>query len=123
MTRILLGSENGSLHLIMSGHAGYASDKGYPEGCDIVCAALSVVASMAMQRMCEMKEEGKLRDLKMARREGSVLINAACTAGAERELEATARTIESGFELLADSYPENVRLVRGGGNGGEKEVC
>ena len=123
MTRIMLNEGNGFFQMIVSGHAGYASDKRLPEGCDIVCSALSMISSMAMQRMGEMKEEGKLRLLNMEQTSGSVLINARAMEGTERELAVTVRTIECGFELLADRYPGNVRLLRGGGNDDKKAVC
>lgn len=96
----------GSVHMVMEGHAGTA-----PKGEDLVCAGASMLAYTAGQAVQFLYEQGKLRCRpRIAIREGSAVIIATPKADFGGEVLYLFWVIQAGIYLLARNYPGCVRL-------------
>ena len=89
--------------LTMQGHA-CAAEKGQ----DIVCAAASILAYTLAASVVNMNKLGSLENCVVRMDEADTEIH--CTPDAETECVAKLiyDTVCAGFELLADTYPDNV---------------
>ena len=90
--------------LTMQGHA-CAAEKGH----DIVCSAASVLAYTLAASVVNMDKLGRLENCVVRLDEGDTEIN--CKPGFAAECVATLiyDTICAGFELIAETYPDNVK--------------
>ncbi len=131
MIRVEMHRKVKDIKFSVCGHAGYAMAEGLPAGCDIVCAAASVLADTYIERMYELRKQGivSLSDGEVVRKKGSVWVMVRKECRTDRtELEATVRTVAAGYALLADRYPQYVRLeadewMLGGTDRGVGEIC
>lgn len=92
-------------HLSINGHAGYA-----PEGQDIVCAAVSSLTYTLANALMGLEQQGLVADLSLRMDNGAV--DMACVPRGESgktALHTVYDTIVGGYELIARSYPQNVR--------------
>ena len=129
MIRVEMHRKVKEITFSVCGHAGYAQAEGLPAGCDIVCAAASVLADTFLERMYELREQGTVSIDEVIRKDGHVLVfirNELPEDG--KELEATVRTVAAGYALLADRYPQYVHLeadgwMLGGTDRGVGEIC
>lgn len=96
----------GSIHLVMEGHAGAA-----PRGEDLVCAGATTLAYTAGQAVRFLYEQGKLRcKPKISIREGSAVIIATPKSEAEAETLYLFWVVQAGAYVLARNYPQYLRL-------------
>lgn len=108
MIEVRLDIGGRSASLTMRGHAG-AAEKGY----DIVCAAASILAYTAAQSALRLHAEGKTTEVPVVEMmSGNADIALAVASDARREVQTVFRTIGTGFALLAERYPEYIKLVR-----------
>lgn len=99
--------EERKLSMNISGHAGAG-----PKGFDVVCAGASMYAFCIAQCLKDMEEEGKLENPAMINiSDGRV--SASVVPKIEFFCEAlhTFYVAQRGFHLLAESYPDNVKLI------------
>ena len=88
-----------------AGHAAYG-----PKGADIVCAAVSILSYTLAREMEKLEADGGLAIFSASFEEGAVRIEAIPRRFAKRQACTVYQTILSGFCLLAEAYPENIRL-------------
>ena len=88
--------------LTMQGHAAFA-----PAGQDIVCAAASMLAYTAAERLRELADEGAVQALACRMEPGDLRI-AFCQPMPDGRVEALFDTLAPGFRLLAARYPAHV---------------
>lgn len=110
MTKILIINVPGYFRLVAEGHAGYGQANGLPEGHDIVCAAVSTLGQTAAQCMLELSEEKAIIIREMNIKAGYIEIRVLSNEKNKKRLECIAYTIQTGFKLLKDSYPDFVQL-------------
>lgn len=88
--------------LTMRGHAAFA-----PAGQDIVCAAASMLAYTAAERLRELADEGAVQALACRMEPGGLRI-AFCLPAPDGRVTELFRTLAAGFRLLAARYPAHV---------------
>ena len=100
-------SEDGkTLILTLEGHAGQAE-----VGKDIVCSAASILAYSTAQMVTKMQEEGKLKKRPHIRlEEGNATITCKPSKGHYAEALHIYSFAQTGYELLQNSFPENVQI-------------
>ena len=98
--------ERGLYALSIRGHACYA-----PHGADIVCAAVSTLGYNFAAAVQQLYTEGALDGPPRIREEEGSLCVLGCADKAHgAALAQTYETVKVGLQLLAESYPEHVRL-------------
>jgi uncharacterized protein YsxB (DUF464 family) len=86
------------------GHAGFEPGK------DIVCAAVSILTYTLAQKLTDLQAEQKVVcGISMESGNAEFFVWVRC--GHEQEFETVLDTIITGFELLAEKYPEHVSIV------------
>ena len=97
----------GSLHMLLSGHAGAG-----PKGQDLVCAASSALACTLGRAVERLYEQGMLRRVpKVELYEGGAEIIAVPKERFFREGAMVFWTVQNGIAELAEGFPGNVRLT------------
>lgn len=101
-------SENGkTLILTLKGHAGMAE-----AGKDIVCASASIIAYTVAQEVTDMYNKGRLKKKPNIRLdEGDATITCKPVKTSMTEALHIYKVAQTGFRLLAESYPEYVQLT------------
>ena len=90
------------------GHAGAA-----PKGYDLICASASMLAYTLAGVMRRMNEESSLHEkADMLLEEGNSHIKAKPVEGRYNECMHAFYVIQTGYELLAKSYPKYVKLKK-----------
>lgn len=108
MIRVRFRQLEGGGWLTVSGHAGAA-----PRGEDLVCAAASMLVYSLAQAVLELGERGLLKEAPEVRiLPGEAVIAAVASDEGLRELRQSFRVARLGFQLLGESYPGNVDLVK-----------
>ena len=104
-------SEDGkSIILTLKGHSQQAE-----MGQDIVCSAASILAYTVAQMVTTMREEGKLKKNPHIRMDsGDAAITCKPTKQYFNEALHTYTVAQTGYELLAHTYPEYVRVTKFG---------
>lgn len=104
-------SEDGkTLILTLKGHSGQAE-----MGQDIVCSAASILAYTVAQMVKDMQEGGKLKKKPHIRMEsGDATITCKPTKQYFGEAMHTYRVAQTGYELLAHTYRDYVRVIKFG---------
>lgn len=104
-------SEDGkTIILTLKGHAEQAEI-----GQDIVCSAASILAYTVAQMVTTMREERKLKKSPHIRMEsGDATITCKPTRQFFGEAMHTFKVAETGYELLAHTYPDYVRVIKFG---------
>ena len=110
MTRVSAVEIAGWIHIVISGHAGYGTARGLKLGCDIVCAAVSMLGQTMAQVILDAEAEGKVKVRRMECRDGYIEIDATSSKRYREEVENKLSVIHTGFTMLADSYPDFVKL-------------
>lgn len=100
-------SEDGkSISITLQGHAGYGE-----KGKDIVCAAASILAYTVAQVVTDLYSRKKLKKKPTVRlEEGNICVVCKPRRGAWSDAMAAYDVAQVGYRLLAESYPENVRV-------------
>lgn len=99
-----------TLILTLKGHSGQAE-----MGQDIVCSAASILAYTVAQMVTTMREEGKLKKSPHIRMEsGDATITCKPTKQYFGEAMNTYRVAQTGYELLAHTYKDYVRVTKFG---------
>ena len=103
------------LKLELNGHAG-AGEHGH----DIVCAAESMLTQALLQTLMEMNGEKKLwLEWTGSAAAGYLKTEAAPTEGHRAEVRACFRMCVTGLRMLAEKYPENIKLTEEGNEHGD----
>lgn len=99
--------ENGkSMILTLRGHAGYAE-----KGKDIVCASATILAYTVAQVVTDLYSRGKLKKKPTIRLDpGNICVVCKPKRGAYYQVQTAYDVAKAGYALLAESYPENVRI-------------
>ena len=106
MTRVSISrGEDGRVTVSVVGHAGHG-----PPGADIVCAGASVLGYALLEALGREKLAGRLRLLQAHDVTGDIRVTAAPRHASEERIEAIVDTVLAGYELLANRYPEYVRM-------------
>lgn len=104
MTTARFNRKGGGYDITITGHADFNP------GLDIVCSAVSMLTYTLMQCLKDAEDKGCLTECKMSYQSGDVFISVMPEQFYRKLLENTVDTIITGFELLADKYPDNVKL-------------
>lgn len=91
--------------LIIEGHAGSAE-----KGRDLVCAAVSALAVTLVACLRDREADGQVILRRCVVRDGYVCVEAAPATENEEPLRAVFETVVTGLRLLADCYPDYVRM-------------
>lgn len=104
-------SEDGkTIILTIKGHSGQAEI-----GQDIVCSAASILAYTVAQMVTTMREEGKLKKSPHIRMEsGDATITCKPSRQYFSEALLTYTVAQTGYDLLAHTYPGYVRVIKFG---------
>ena len=109
MTTVKMTNTNGYFRLEISGHAGYGSDHGLEQGHDIVCAAVSMLGQTAVRAIEDMAEAGEVMIGELHLAPGEIRIRATAKGKSVAKMRDRMAVIETGFRLLAVSYPKYVK--------------
>ena len=97
---------NGSIHMIIKGHADTA-----PKGEDLICASATMLAYTVAQAVQFMQESNKLKKKpKIHIKDGEATIIATPKEDAYAETLHTFWVAQCGVHVLAHNYPQNVKL-------------
>ena len=104
-------SEDGkTIILTLKGHSEQAE-----MGKDIVCSAASILAYTVAQMVTTMREEGKLKKNPHIRMDsGDATITCKPSRQYFNEALLTYTVAQTGYDLLAHTYPEYVRVIKFG---------
>lgn len=109
MTQVNFKYDGCAYELTASGHAGYA-EVGEP---DIVCASLSVLSFQLAKVIDGLYESGKLKtEPVVILNDGNVTIRCVPLKKYETETSYAFDFSFAGFSLLAENYPDNVKINR-----------
>lgn len=101
MTEITQTRNGSRVRVSMHGHALVNP------GNDPVCAALSALAYTMIRWLEKKEEDGKIKDLVIDIDDGHVVVSFSDT---KKVWAGGWEVLSTGFELIADSYSDNVRL-------------
>ena len=102
------------LILDVDGHASSA-----PRGQDIVCAAESMLTQALLQTLMDMVEEDKVAiSWTGSPEKGQLKIEATPAEEYRKEIAAAYRVTVTGLRMLAEEYPDYIRLTEGGQENG-----
>lgn len=101
MSIVEFGAYNEARWLAVSGHAGYAE-----RGKDIVCAGVSITAQAFAATLS--KTDGVMCDVK--REDGRMFVVCRHIPQVKRYVDALFDMARTAFELLAEEYPEHVKV-------------
>lgn len=108
MLSVEFKADQKSISFSAKGHAG-AGPKGY----DLICASASMLAYTLAGVMQRMNEESSLHEkANMLLEEGNSHIKARPVEGRYNECMHAFYVIQTGYELLAKSYPKYVKLKK-----------
>lgn len=99
------------LCVCIQGHAGFA-----PAGKDIVCAGASALALTLASCLRQEEKKGRLRFLSVHQKPGWLEMQVTPNLFGFERLLALLQGAEEGFRLLAQQYPEYVKLESEWGN-------
>ena len=110
MIQVRFEKDGKNIILTVKGHSEQAE-----MGQDIVCSAASILAYTVAQMVEEMGEDGKLKKKPHIRMEsGDSAVTCKPTKQYFNEALHTYTVAQTGYELLAHTYPEYVRLTKFG---------
>ncbi len=100
-------SDGKTMLFSVNGHAGKNV-----HGCDIVCAAASILATTLGQTVLFLHDSKKLKRLPTVRLDsGDAVISCRPAKGHEAEVACAYEFARTGFGLLEDAYPEYVKIT------------
>lgn len=111
MTRTTFRQAGNHFTAVFTGHANAKR----VNDSDLVCAAISALAQMLVQGVCEELERGnicKINTLKRDDRDGAVSVDVLATNDGFPNVLGLFSGAASGCALIAEKYPENVSLGR-----------
>lgn len=95
-----------ALKLVLRGHAGSAA-----RGKDLICAAESMLTQALIRTLTDMEEEAKLQMRWQGSAQlGTMDIEAVPAEGHAEEARACFRVTVTGLRMLAEAYPEYIKL-------------
>lgn len=103
MTEVSIYRENGDHHIRIEGHAGYGE-----VGKDIVCAGISTLAYTMINELTNLEKQGVRSSYQLT--DGKIHI---IFSGDEKILNPVESVIITGFEMIAENFPDNLSLTRG----------
>ena len=108
MTTVSFSSFQNCLSFTVTGHAEYAES-----GKDIVCSAVSILAYTLAEYLLQKSEEGIIPEPDIEIQDGEISIK--CEARNEEEykfIKDKFEIVESGYNLLHETYPKHVSIKR-----------
>lgn len=105
MTTIKSATKGSVTTITVDGHAGFNP------GNDIVCAAASMLTYTLVQNLLDLTGAGLLEWCKTDEKDGSMKIKVKTNKKGEAVAKIAIKTIMTGYELLQNQYPENVKLA------------
>lgn len=91
--------------LTISGHAGFSGC-----GTDIVCAGVSALTYALLQTLCDADRDGELSCFAYLVHDGVASIRARPKCGYEERIGAVGEVAVTGYRMIADAYPQNVKI-------------
>lgn len=119
MTKIEAEYSNRMWHIVVKGHAGYGTEKGLPEGHDIVCAAVSCLTNTLAQIINDLHNNNFLEWHEILMSSGNVEMYMLVKKEAEYMVEHMMYPIQTGFEMLSSTFSDYVQS----GWGNMKLIC
>lgn len=107
MTHISCGQVGEGFFIDAAGHSGFGE-----RGKDVVCAGISTLIFTVYYYLRRMRDEGYIAHLEKREADGFVSISARCAEGGQKLTEAAYRMALTGFEILAENYPQYVTLIK-----------
>jgi uncharacterized protein YsxB (DUF464 family) len=104
MTTIKIDKFDNRVLVEITGHAGYRP------GNDIVCAAVSMLTSTLAQCVMDEEMQGNITIDYMELQDGNVNMDFNYIDSAAQKIETVIETVYTGFELLAEKYPDYISL-------------
>lgn len=104
MTNVKIERLNNRVMVDITGHAGFNP------GNDIVCAAISMLSSTLAQCITDEELSGNVTIDYMELQDGNNSMDFKYIDSASRRIETIVDTIYTGFEILAEQYPDYVTL-------------
>jgi uncharacterized protein YsxB (DUF464 family) len=94
---------NVETNIFISGHSGFGNG-----GPDIVCSACSMLACLLEQMVRDEEAFGHMVEMHISREAGELNVRFIPRVSYQASLIAIERTIETGFKMLENSYPQHV---------------
>lgn len=91
--------------LTISGHAGFSGC-----GTDIVCAGVSALTYALLQTLSNSEKDGELSYLSYLVHDGVASIRVRPKCGYEDRIGAVGEVAVTGYRMIADAYPQNVKI-------------
>lgn len=107
MVTVKAWKEQNEYRLDIAGHAGYNP------GNDIVCAAVSILATTLAQQMQELEDIDAFSAMECVLEAGNVHIYARVREGRVWRYDVLFDTVMTGFQLLNNTFPEHVSVECG----------
>lgn len=106
MTKVKFDTTSDTFFFSCQGHAGYAE-----HGQDIVCASASILAYTLVECIYKMQTEGKINRIdEILIQDGLVNVVVEIKKEFMQECLSIFSTLKTGFELLAENYPQYVEI-------------
>lgn len=99
MTEIRLTEKGSHVRISVHGHAGYNP------GNDIVCASVSTVSFMLLNTLEDLSDRNQIADYVSDIGDGNIIVSFTVTG---LEWHTVWNVIRTGYEMIAESYPDNV---------------
>lgn len=106
MINVTFVDEGNKLSLRLEGHAGYAET-----GKDIVCASASILAYTVAQFVLEAERRDETEICEVRLESGEAIVSCEAKGDALKEMQKMYSFAKRGYQLLANSYPQYVRLL------------
>lgn len=106
MINVTFTEEGNKLSLRLEGHAGYAEI-----GKDIICSSASILAYTVAQYVLEAEHRGETDACEVRLESGKSIIYCEPKGDALKEIEKMYSFAKRGYQLLANTYPQYVRLM------------
>ncbi len=105
MTRIFYREYYDDIVLNIEGHSGYGSN-----GTDIVCAGISTLAYTLLNTLLDEEASGNIRFIRNFVSDGTVNLEFKTFDFSKNRIEGMLSLIMTGFYMLEENYPDNIRI-------------
>lgn len=106
MINVTFTEEGNKFSLRLEGHAGYAEI-----GKDIICASATILAYTVAQFVLEAEHRGETDACEVRLESGEIIVSCEAKEDALNEMQKMYSFAMKGYQLLANTYPQYVRLM------------
>ena len=106
MINITFTEEGNKLSLRLEGHAGYAEI-----GKDIICSSATILAYTVAHYVLEAEHRGDIEARNVRLESGEIIVSCEAKEDALKEIKKMYSFAMRGYQLLANTYPQYVRLM------------